>query len=801
MAPTEDLVQLLEEMGIPTGVDLYKLVEAVALARDIIGRPLYGRVSKVGPLPYGDRLYSTDMPLIETEQEPSTSGWVRRSTRGGVGPGWMVAEPRARSAAPAREGSIRSALDALFRPESVVIVGGSADPTKLSGMPHRNLRLTGFGGRVSIINRNGGEIDGLPVYRTLGEVPDPIDVALIVLPAEPAPQAVEDAARAGVKVCVIGSSGFAESGDAAGRARQARLKVIARETGMRIVGPNTNGVYNALQQVSIGFNATHAEPVQPGRLAVISHSGALFSSIRGRVEALGGGLSYFIATGNEADLDMNDYLEYLIDDPDTEVIACVIEALADGERFRRLARKAAARGQRVLALKVGESALGQAATVAHSSRLAGSARAYHALLEQAGVSTVRTVEALASAAVFLGHKPVRRGQGLAIISPSGAGGVLLVDQATRHGVPIAPLTARTLKGLEQFQRFAPVVNPIDLGATGAELAPPIVDLVAKDPTVGAVMCFHYQLQKARRNRLVVAEALAESHAATGKCIVVAAPGGIMADEVDVLEQAGVPVYADTDVVMEGLKPLFAHRAAAPVPRARALPGLRLDALATPGVLSEHDSRAFLAAAGVPLSQSVFVTSVDDALAWSADHPGPLAVKGMIRGVEHKAQAGLVRLDVRGDGELRAAFEHMVERGRSLGRELEGVLLQPMIPPGIEAIVGATREPGLGLFLVAGLGGVHAEALDDVALWHVPAARADVEERLAATRLGRALAGPASPAADGLARVVDVLLGIHNLVRAARGRISAIDINPLVIHPGGVVAVDALVVAGKRGRRR
>jgi acyl-CoA synthetase (NDP forming) len=671
-------------------------------------------------------------------------------------------------------------------------------------MPLRNLLANGFSGRVSIVNRSGEDMEGASVFRSIAEVPGPIDVAFIVLPAEQAPQAVEDVARAGARVCVIGSSGFAESGDASGLARQHRLRQIAQQTGMRIVGPNTNGVYNAIDGVSIGFNSTHAERVRRGRLAVISHSGGLFSSIRGRVESLGGGISYFIAAGNEADLDMTDYLEYLIGDRDTDVIACVIESLPNGNRFRRLAREAARRGQRVIALKVGESQIGQAATIAHSSRLAGSARAYRALFQQSSVSTVRTVEALAAAAIFLGTAPVRRGQGVAIVSASGAGGILLADQASRHDVPMAPLTRATLRGLDHYRRFAPVVNPIDLGATGAEFAPGIVELVAKDPTVGAIMCFHYQLQKARRNRLVVAEALARWHEATGKCVVVSAPGGIAMDEVQLLVDRGVPVFADTDVVMEALTSLFNHGVSTPTPRATLLADLPVDLLALPGPLPEHASREFLAAGGIPFSESVHMTSRQEALSWAAMHPMPLAVKGMVRGVEHKAQAGLVRLDVRGRVELGAAFDHMVTRAEALTCQFEGVLLQPMIPSGIEAIVGVTQEVGLGMFLVAGLGGIHADALDDVVLWHVPAARRDIEANLARTRLGRVLRGAASPSRAGFDHVVDILIRLQDIVRNSRGRVSAIDINPLIIHADGVVAVDALVVAeahGTTARRR
>lgn len=695
---------------------------------------------------------------------------------------------------------VRDAIRAAFEPKSVAIIGASADQTKLAGMPLRNLLGNGYKGPVYPVNPGRQEIDGVRCYPSINDVPGPVETAFIILPAAQSVEAVRECGRRGVRAAVIGSSGFAESATTEGRSAQDELRAIVRETGIHLVGPNSNGLYNAVGGVALGFNSTHAEKIPAGRLAVISHSGALFAIVAGRARRLGVGLSYFVTAGNEADLEMLDYLEYMLEDAHTDVVALVIEGLRDGTRFRNLAERARDVGKRLVALKVGESPQGQAATVAHSSRLAGDARSYAALFEQAGVPVARTAEGMVTAAaLMLAAKGPVSGSAIAVTSVSGAGGALTADAAARQGVPLATFTPQTRAGLDKFRRFSPILNPVDIGALGSETAPDVFRLVAADPGVAAVVFYSYQLQRSRTARFVVAEAFARTAAESSKTFVVVAPGGVDPEEAPLFK--GVHVLDDTDVCLQAVAAVLRSGAAKPAEATPATPGAPVKApsrlrglLAKPGALAEPESREVLEAYGIPLVPSVLAKTADDAVAAARKYARPLALKGVASGITHKSDSGLVMLKVEGEDAVRSAMAEMGRRAAAAGAELEGVLVGPMVSGDLEAIVGVTYEPALGHFLLAGLGGIHAEALDDVALWHVPARREDIDARLRKTRLGRVLTSSRWRAAGSFDGVVDAMLALQRLVLAEGERIAAVDINPLLLGGAdGTVALDARVV--------
>ena len=265
----------------------------------------------------------------------------------------------------------QDALHALFHPRAVAVIGASDDATKHGYIVLTNVRDTGFPGGVYGVSRRLKAIDGIPCAPDVASLPEPVDTAFLAIPAEATPQAVRDCARAGMKAVIVGSAGYAESLDAGGAERQRELRQIARQEGIRIVGPNCNGIYNAHRPLSIGFNTAHAKRQKPGGISIFSHSGALFDAMAGRLATLGAGLSLFASAGNEADMSVLDYMEYALGHGPTKVIALLIDSLDDGPRFRRLALAAHAAGKRVVALKIGGSEAGAAAAVAHSSRMAG----------------------------------------------------------------------------------------------------------------------------------------------------------------------------------------------------------------------------------------------------------------------------------------------------------------------------------------------------------------------------------------------------------------------------------------------
>ena len=359
----------------------------------------------------------------------------------------------------------QAALHALFHPRAVAVIGTSDDTTKHGYIVLTNIRNTGFTGGIYGISRRLTDVEGIPCVPTIADVPEQVDVAFLAVPAEATIQAVRDCARAGLKAVIVGSAGYAESLDAGGEERQRELQRIAAEEGIRIVGPNCNGIYSAHHPVSIGFNTSHAKKQTPGGVSIFSHSGALFDAMAGRLASAGGGLSLFASAGNEADMSVLDYMEYALTHEPTKVIALLIDSLDDGPRFRDLALRAHAAGKPVVALKIGGSEAGAAAAVAHSSRMAGDAASYKALLDASGVATVSTLEGFMTAAALL-TKYGRRPGKLGALSTSGAGASLIADRCDALGVPLAPLTEETKSALDAHKMFSRIGNPLDLGIFG-----------------------------------------------------------------------------------------------------------------------------------------------------------------------------------------------------------------------------------------------------------------------------------------------------------------------------------------------
>jgi acyl-CoA synthetase (NDP forming) len=671
-------------------------------------------------------------------------------------------------------------LDALFQPRAVAVLGVSADPTKQGNTVFRNLAACGFGGRAYAVGRSASEIDGQRVHAGIADLPEPADVAFLALPADVAVASLRDCAQAGVRVAIIGAAGFAESVDAASVARQRRLAEIVAETGIRVVGPNCNGIYNGTTGLAIGFNTAHSRRLAAGDVAILSHSGALFDAMVARLTGYGAGLAAFVSAGNEADLTLLDYLAYWIEAPGCRVVAMLLDAIADGPRFRALAARASELGKSIVVLKIGASEVGAQAALAHSSRLAGSRDAYDALFAAAGVPSVSSIEALMAAAALLSAFG-RVAGGMAGISTSGAGAALVADLAARHGIAVPPFGATAQQALLGMRRFSRLGNPVDMGAFGGMVrvgdAP---SLIAADPGIGLVMAFVHSL--AARPRGIVMGALARGRAASGKPFVIIAPGGLAPDEHAAYQAADLRVIPDSDAGFQAIAAVLSPPGAPPAAN-------EVAALATPLLdldrpLTEPESLALLAEFGIATVRTELADSEAAALRAAEAIGWPVALKGVVEGVAHKTEAGLVRLDLADAAALRAAY-----------RDLRSprVVVQRMARGPAEAIIGVTRVDRLGPMLVAGLGGLYAEALRERVLWPLPAGPAEIAGRLADSALGRLLASPRWRHPGTLPALVEMLLRLQDFARAAGERLSAVDINPVLLTAAGPLAVDALIV--------
>ena len=671
----------------------------------------------------------------------------------------------------------QDALHALFHPRAVAVIGASDDKTKHGYIVLANIRDAGFPGGIYAISRRLENVYGIRCYPDIASVPEQVDTAFLAIPAEAAVQAVRDCARAGLKSVIVGSAGYAESLDVGGAERQRELQRVAIEENIRIVGPNCNGIYNAHHPLSIGFNTAHAKRQTAGGVSIFSHSGALFDAMAGRLAMLGAGMSLFASAGNEADLSVLDYMEYGIGHPQTRVIALLIDSLDDGPRFRRLALAAHAAGKPVVALKIGSSAAGAAAAVAHSSRMAGDAASYQALMDASGVSTVKTLEGLMTAAALL-DKYGRHPGKLGAISTSGAGASLIADRCEALGVPLAELSDTTYAAIDAQKMFSRIGNPLDLGIFGGmRRAGEIPMLLMADPGVSVALGLMHSMNPWQGDP--IRDALAKGREMSKKPLLIVSPGGMPAPERESYTSRGMDVFTETDILLEGIGAMLAPF---PVAIPRDAPG------AAPAMpdrpLTEPESLNLLLGFGARTVPTVECPSLGHALSAARAVGYPVVLKGVVEGVAHKSDQGLVHINLTDTETLEAAYA-------SLG--CANVIVQKMIKGSLEAIVGVTRADGVGLVLLAGLGGIHAEALDDAIVWPIPVSRQAIEAKLATSSLGRVLASYRWPHEGSAGALVELLLAVQRAALAIGDGLEAIDVNPVILGATGAVAVDALVI--------
>jgi acyl-CoA synthetase (NDP forming) len=508
----------------------------------------------------------------------------------------------------------------------------------------------------------------------------------------------------------------------------------------------------------------------------------------GYLEKLRSGLSLFVSSGNEADLDMLDYLDHALTDGPTRVVALLMDSIKDGIRFRRLAMRAVELGKHIVVLKIGMSEVGAQAAVAHSSRLAGNAAAYRALFESCSVSVVGSLEELMTTSALLAlHGKVAGGA--AMLTTSGAGASMLADLAEKHGLPLPALRPETHARIARIKSFSRIGNPVDVGSFERGKADEIPSIAAADPDVGAVVALINPIDPNSGVPTLMAD-LVRARQSSGKPLVVIAPGGFGKAKEDEYIPQGLCFVPDTEI---GIKAAAAMLRSSPT---HAVEGDAFPVVPGPGPvdailptgrqLTEPESLALLASFGIPVVPTMDCGSLDEALAAAERIGWPVVVKGVAEGVAHKTEAGLVRLDVRDRMTLERAFEEMGRPSR--------LVVQPFLRGYVEAIAGLSRSPDTGPMLLVGLGGVYAEALREVAMIAIPASRNAIEDKISGSALGRILASPRWNGGQAKTQLVEALLALQSLALWAGDRLGAVDVNPIVLSETGAVAVDGLVVA-------
>ncbi|BEP71219.1 acetate--CoA ligase family protein [Variovorax sp. V35] len=689
-------------------------------------------------------------------------------------------------------------LSALFAPRAIAVVGASSNAQKIGGIPVDYQRRFGFEGALYPVNPNADRIQDLPAYPSLRAIGQPVDLAILAVPSALVDGALDDAIAAGVKGVVLFSSGFAEVG-AEGAAAQARLGDKARAAGVRLVGPNCLGFMNIARHVYATFSpAPGVGRVMPGRIGLVSQSGAFGAYAYAMARARGVGLSLWATTGNEADVQVADCLAWLAQDPDTDVIMAYMEGCRDGPRLRAALALAQANGKPVVMVKVGRTALGAEAAASHTAALAGDDAVYDAVFRQYGVLRARNLTEffdLAHSAAVAGRP---RDRSIGLFTLSGGVGALMADEASAQGLDARPLSEAAQDTLRRWVPFAAPRNPVDItGQVTNDMT--LIDRTARvmldDQGFASWMGF-LAAAGASDAFWPVLRSLVSSLREAYPDTLLAVSTLLTPQRRAELEAMRCLVFADPS---DGIRTIAALAGLKPAAAAAAAPAsIQAPLTLAPGTLSEPDALALLADAGVPVVAHRVVRSADEAAAAAEALGEAVVVKIVSADIPHKSDVGGVALGLRGAAQARAAFERTRDLARTARPEarLDGALVARMLTGGVECIAGVHRDPVFGPVLMFGLGGIHVETLRDVSLRALPITRDDALAMVRELRAFAILNGARGRPPVDLDSIADALCALADFAQRAGDSLDSAEINPLIARPqaeGGCVAVDALVV--------
>jgi len=679
-----------------------------------------------------------------------------------------------------------AALLPFFDPKGVVIIGASASPEKLGYGVTRNLIQSGYAGAIHLVAQKSGEIFKKTVHTNLQDVPDPVELAILIVPTSATPQAIEDCGKRGVRAAIIVSAGFREAGEE-GAALEQRCVEAAQRYGVRLLGPNCIGVIDT----HLPLDTTFLQPPMPaqGNIGFISHSGAFAAAIIDWAREQGFGFSRIVSLGNQADVNETDMLPLLADNPHTKVIAMYMEGISDGKRFIRIASETA-RKKPIVALKVGRFESGQKAAASHTGALAASDTTFDAAFEKAGVLRAETAEQMFDWARALETCPLPNGNRISILTNAGGPGVIAADALEREGLALAALSESTQKALvAALPPAASVHNPVDMLASASpEQYADCLRLLLADENVDAVMVILPPPPMFTAED--VAKRIVASAGESTKPVVVALMGSTLVKSAnDTFQAARIPSYP------------FPERAASAL---AALTKRAVNLTAEKGQTADVESRqplqagdlsadALMQAYGIPTAIIELARSVDEAVA-SADRLGyPVVIKIASPDILHKSDVGGVALNIQDASALREGYARMIKQIQKItpAPHLEGVYVQRQIPAGQEVIIGMARDPQFGALMMFGSGGVEVEGLQDVAFCLSPLNQAEAEAMMRKTWAGRKLKGFRNiPPADEAA-VRDVLIRLSHIADAHE-EIEEIEINPLRALSQGAAAVDVRI---------
>ena len=689
-------------------------------------------------------------------------------------------------------------LDSLLKPRSVAVLGASADPTRIGGRPIDYMLKQRFQGTILPVNPNRAEVQGLRAYPCVADLPEVPDTAIIAVPSALAVQAIDDLGARGTRSAVVFTAGFAEM-DASGAEAQERMLGAARRHGMRIVGPNCLGLFNA----RIGFYPIFSSSLEsgwpvPGRVGIASQSGAYGTHMFAIARNRGIGTPICVTTGNEGDVTIGDVIGWLAEDPDTDVIAAYAEGIREAGSFLQALEAARRARKPVVMMKVGASAVGADAARSHTASIAGNDAVTDAVLAEFGVVRARTTEEMLDIAMTATRRVYPARNTLGVITISGGAGVLISDAAEKVGLDLPPMPDEAQARLKAMLPFAAPRNPVDCTAQAfndTSLVGRFMDSMVEDGGYISVLGFFTQVGGSPTIAPKLREqlrAVRDRHPDRLYVLsVVARP-----EQVQEYEADGFVVFEDPTRAVVAIEAMgrfgaaYAREAGTPPP---AMAPIKLP----PRTPSEAEAKRLLAAAGIASAPETVCTSAEEAVAAAARFGAPAVMKILSPDILHKSEIGGVLLGVNGEEAVQAGFQTLMRRGQAVpNARIDGVLVAKQLTGGVECIMGVQQDAVFGPVALFGLGGIFVEVLRDVCMHRCPFGPNVAERMIRSIRGAPILLGTRGRPAADVGALAAMLSRLSAFAAAAGPRLRSIDLNPVIAMPEGAYAVDAVIELGE-----
>ena len=709
-------------------------------------------------------------------------------------------------------------IKAFLWPDSVAIVGASPNAEILRGRIMKVITSHPFKGEIYPVSRSHEEVFGRKAYASVGEIPGGADMAVLIIPAEFVPDALVECGEAGIKAVQIITSGFAEEAGAEGDEMQQRVREIAATYQMAVCGPNAEGFANTLADICPTFSPAVDEPDMPlvpewrksGHIGVIAQSGGVGFAFydRGRPKELP--FSYVVTTGNEACLEIVDFIDYMLDEDRTDVFIAFLEDVKDPAKFAPVAEKALRAGKPIIVTKIGRSEAGERAALSHTAALTGSYAGYRAMFERYGIIEGYDIEEIVDIAAGFSfwRDKLPRGRRVAITTGSGGAGGWMADLCIDAGLEVPELDPAARARIdEHLPPYGTSQNPVDGTAQIVRVVgyAALAEMAGSAGNVDAVVaiCSARNTATFERDQENLARVAAEAE----KPIVFCSYTMPRPRTTEIMSRAGFPLYTNFRNCARAVRLMADYRVrreaflAAPRIESGAAKGRKAAAkhLAEAGsVLPEHTAREVLAAYGLPIEAGVLAENAEDAVKIAAKFDRSVVLKVQSPDILHMTEAGAVALNLEGEDEVRAAHDELLASARAYApdADIDGVLVQAMARSGQEVILGISRDKAFGPMLTVGLGGIHVEVLGDVATAPAPLGEGEARALLARLKGAKLLEGVRGAAPADTSALVDLMVGLSRFAADFADEIAEIDLNPVLVHEAGLTVADALIV--KRG---